>query len=371
MKRKRFTYFDGFIAILSLGIALAVLLGIWAGTWDPVDYPYYAFFGLSFPFSLFFFLILMLYWLIRKQVYILIAFCAILIYGYVPMRDSIGLWGNTGEDKKSAPEHIRMLTYNVHSFSAYGEHPSKESLSSFYALLKLIEPDVVCFQEFYTRKEGVFDTIDSLKTILKTPYVYFEPTMSAKKNLSGLAIFSKYPIQDSGLIQFEDSKGNSSIYADVLVGERALRIYNVHLQSISFNREDYDYIDQVGLDMEMAQIAPTKRILSMLKKAFQKRSRQVKVMKAHMRTSPIPFIIAGDFNDTPASYAVQQLTDSLHNAFEKKGWGLGRTYNGKFPNFQIDYIASSPELQVENYKIIKEKLSDHFPVRADFTWNEQ
>ena len=88
-------------------------------------------------------------------------------------------------------------------------------------------------------------------------------------------------------------------------------------------------------------------------------------MKNHMNNCDIPFVIAGDFNDTPASYAVTKITDSLNNAFLKKGSGLGRTYNGKFPNFQIDYIATTKNIEVVNYHIVEAKLSDHFPVRSD------
>ncbi|MNL47931.1 hypothetical protein D3C87_1707460 [compost metagenome] len=103
----------------------------------------------------------------------------------------------------------------------------------------------------------------------------------------------------------------------------------------------------------------------MLRNAFLKRSGQVDVMKAHMETCKTPYIVAGDFNDTPASYAVRQMTKSLKNAFKEQGTGFGKTYNGKFPNFQIDYIATTKSIDVLNYRIIPAKLSDHFPVRCD------
>ena len=79
----------------------------------------------------------------------------------------------------------------------------------------------------------------------------------------------------------------------------------------------------------------------MLKRAFIKRSEQVDIIKAEMDNCKTPYIIAGDFNDTPASYAVKKITKGLKNSFEEKGSGFGKTYNGKFPNFQIDYIATS------------------------------
>jgi endonuclease/exonuclease/phosphatase family metal-dependent hydrolase len=95
----------------------------------------------------------------------------------------------------------------------------------------------------------------------------------------------------------------------------------------------------------------------------------VDIMKAHMKTCQTPFLIAGDFNDTPASYAVTQLTKSLNNSFVEEGTGLGRTYNGKFPNFQIDYISATKPIKIINHRIIQARLSDHFPVRSDIRIN--
>ena len=108
----------------------------------------------------------------------------------------------------------------------------------------------------------------------------------------------------------------------------------------------------------------------MLKSAFLKRSGQVDLMKKEMASCKTPYLIAGDFNDTPASYVVTQITEGLNNAFVKKGSGMGKTYNGKFPNFQIDYILTSKNLEVLNYNITEAKLSDHFPVRSDLKFAE-
>jgi len=74
----------------------------------------------------------------------------------------------------------------------------------------------------------------------------------------------------------------------------------VHLQSIRFMPEDYQVIDNVAKAQE-TNVAAYKRILSKLKKAFLKRSEQVALVKSHASSSPYPYLIAGDFNDTPAS----------------------------------------------------------------------
>ena len=188
--------------------------------------------------------------------------------------------------------------------------------------------------------------------------------MKSQTEAIGLAIFSKYPIKNTGDITFTSEGGNESIYVDLDVNGKDLRVYNVHLQSISFGKEDYSYLEKVTKDMTVEK-GSSKRILKMLRDAFKKRSAQVDLMKEHMGTCKTPYIIAGDFNDTPASYAVTKITDTLNNAFVKKGNGLGRTYNGEFPNFQIDYIATTKDIEVTNYHIVKAKLSDHFPVRSD------
>lgn len=89
------------------------------------------------------------------------------------------------------------------------------------------------------------------------------------------------------------------------------------------------------------------------------------MMKDHMAQCPYPYIVAGDFNDTPSSYAVNQMSKGIKNAFREKGRGLGRTYNGDIPNYQIDYILVSPQFDVLNYTVIEKKLSDHYPIRSD------
>ena len=59
------------------------------------------------------------------------------------------------------------------------------------------------------------------------------------------------------------------------------------------------------------------------------------------------------------------MCKGLKNAFREKGSGLGRTYNGSFPNYQIDYIMASQQFDVTGYNITEKRLSDHYPVRSD------
>ena len=366
MNKSKYNFFDKIILLIALAFAIALLLGIVAGVSDPRKHIYIAFFGLAYPYMLVVNFIFLGYWLLRKKWIAFLFTILIIAYGYKSLKATFNFGGSEGTATK-AENSVRVMTYNVHSFKPFGENNTQAVKAKMFQVVKDENPDIICFQEFFTRPKGAFNTIDSLKRLLNISHYYFFPVLKNDYESYGLAIFSKYPIKNTGVINFDSSLSeNSSIYADVEVKGKLLRIYNVHFQSISFEKQDYEYLDQVK-EMK-TDVQPTKRILRMLKSAFLKRSAQVDIMKAEMQKCKIPYLIAGDFNDTPASYAVTQITKGLNNSFIKKGAGWGKTYNGKFPNFQIDYIATTKDLEVLNYHITQAKLSDHFPVRVDLTF---
>ncbi|WP_367865387.1 endonuclease/exonuclease/phosphatase family protein [Pedobacter sp. WC2423] len=368
-KEKKLTFFGKITLLVGIVMAFALLLGILAGNLDPREHQRIAFFGLAYPFVLLLNVLFMIWWILRGRIVFALGTAAIIAIGWHPLIATVGFVGESGDGPKSAPELVRMMTYNVHSFKPYGEASNESVKQQMLALVKEENPDIICFQEYYTRRKGTFAITDSLKHILKTSSYYFVPSSGNDYESAGLAIFSRYPIVNKGSILFSTNHGgNASIYVDVMVNKEKVRVYNVHLQSISFDKQDYNYLDKVTKKMD-TEILPAKRIASMLRTAFFKRSGQVDIMKDHMKSCTTPFLIAGDFNDTPASYAVTQLTKSLHNSFVEQGTGLGRTYNGKFPNFQIDYISATKTIKVINHRIIQARLSDHFPVRSDLRIN--
>lgn len=369
MKKSKPTFLDKLVRFLAILLALALLLGFMAGRFDPRKYQLIAFFGLAYPFILFLNIFMVLWWCIRKRWIFAGATLVLIFMGWQALTATLGISGEKGKGPKSDPKAFRMMTYNVHSFKPYGQENVESVKQQMLELIGKENPDVICFQEYFTRRKGSFDITDSLKRILNTRHFYFVPSSENSYEATGLAIFSRYPIQNKGTIAFGPNfGGNASIYIDVEVNKKKLRVYNLHLQSISFDKQDYSYIDKVKKKMD-AEIQPSKRILALLRNAFLKRSEQVDIMKEHMAKCQSSFLIAGDFNDTPASYAVTQLTKSLNNTFQEQGTGLGRTYNGKFPNFQIDYIATTKDIRVMNHLVIPAELSDHFPVRSDLILN--
>jgi len=367
--KSKYSFFDKIFLPLTVVSVICLLLGTIAGYIDPRKNFLMAYFALAYPYSLVVSFLFFIWWSLRKRWVFSIIIILVIVIGFRTFHATFGFGGIEGGAEKEVGS-IRMMTYNVHSFKLFGEDNSIPVKEKMLQVVKDQNPDVICFQEFYTRKKGKLNTIDSLKKLLKMDNYYFRPAGTENDfDAFGLAIFSKFPIKNKGEIVFESSGDNMSIFADLDIKGKTMRVFNVHFQSISFQPQDYQFIDQLT-QKTRGKLYASKRILRMLKRAFVKRSDQVDIMKKEMAKCQWPYLIAGDFNDTPASYAVNQVTKGLNNSFIKKGSGFGKTYNGKFPNFQIDYIATSKDFEILNYQITKAKLSDHFPVRTDIKFIE-
>lgn len=343
---------------------LAMLLAYLAPVTDPRTLWPIAFFGLAYPPVLVLNILFVVYWFIVRVKFAIISLLTILV-GYNILFKNIGFhFGNKNLSERSANQ-LRILTYNVHNFKKEGLNENDTTRHGILQVIKNVNPDIVGMQEFFTRKRGRYAMSDSIADLLQTKYLHFEPNMQTDIEKMGMCIFSRYPIVAKGSVAISPpGMGNQCIYVDVKTNNQIIRFYSVHLQSIRFEAEDYRYIDTITKKGK-ADIASTRRLGGKLKRAFIKRAEQVLLVKEHAAQCPYPYIISGDFNDTPTSFAVNQMGKGIKNTFREKGLGLGRTYNGDFPNYQIDYIMANNSFDVLNYKIIQQKLSDHYPVYAD------
>jgi endonuclease/exonuclease/phosphatase family metal-dependent hydrolase len=361
--KSKLNWFDKLLLFINGGLCLALLLGYLAPMVDPRTFWIFAFFGLAYPPILLANIIIIVYWLLRKSKWALLSIIGIVI-GWNVLLDNIG-FSLSGSVSVGSLNAVRMMTYNVHDFMSY---KNGQPIPVKHEILELIgkqKPDVLGMQEFYTRKRGKYAMVDSVKKAMGVKHYYFETFNANGEDAVGMAVFSKYPIIANGLVSLspETGSGNQCLYVDVKRNDKIFRVYSIHLQSINFKPEDYQYLDTVSKSGK-ADMASTKRLGGKLKRAFLKRAEQVFIVKKHAAQCPYPYIISGDFNDTPSSFAVSQMSKGLKNTFRERGTGLGRTYNGDFPNYQIDYIMASPQFNVWSYDIIQKKLSDHYPVCA-------
>ncbi|MCO4293157.1 endonuclease/exonuclease/phosphatase family protein [Solitalea sp. MAHUQ-68] len=362
LKKRSLTH--KFVVTANFVAAVFLLICYSAPFIDPVYFWPIAFFGLAYPFVLLINILFLFFWLLMWRRPAWLSFIVILI-GLPFHKNSFGL--NFPYDINKKPENaIRIMSYNTHYFRPINKKSNDDSTRhKIIEVIKNEHPDILCVQEFYSRRKGKFNIKDSILKIMGTRNVFVKRIIGDDYESTGLAIFSKYPIQSSKEIPFSGVKSdNTCVYADLEINGRIIRVFNIHLQSISFQQQDYEYYQKVRDSLSTDPVL-TRRIARMLKKAFERRSIQAKLVSEAVQGSPYPVILCGDFNDTPLSYAFHKVSEGLNSAFTQRGVGFGKTYGGAFPNFQIDFILFDNTFEAKTYKITAKKLSDHFPIRSD------
>ncbi len=261
---------------------------------------------------------------------------------------------------------IKVMSYNSMLFDLYNWSKNKQSRNIILTTLAEENPDVLCLQEFYTSEEkGDFNNIDTVTNLLSTKNSHIEYTTTLRKvDHWGIATFTKYPIVKKGKIEFDTRTNNICIYTDVLIDKDTVRIYNMHLQSISFSKANYKFIDAIQNDTTDVkdEMENSKSILRRIKRAFVKRAKQADAIALHIATCRYKIILCGDFNDTPASYVYKTIKGEMNDAFTEAGSGFEQTYAGTFPRFRIDYILYSDSFICKNYHHLPETLTDHYPI---------
>jgi len=266
---------------------------------------------------------------------------------------------------ETAEKEFSILSFNVRLFDLYDWNKGKNTSAQIFEFINNEEFDVVCFQEFYTKNNGEL-TEDSVRKILsKSYYKHIEYTIENNNYNYGIATYSRYPIVNRGVINFSNSS-NSTIYTDIKKGNDTIRIFNNHLQSIRFNKNNYSFISNSKILKDDERLKEIKDISYRLRDAFIKRASQANIISNYIESSPFPVIVCGDFNDVPVSYTYKKMKTNLNDSFIEAGRGIGTTYMGKFPSFRIDYIFHSKDVECVDFEIPDVKLSDHYPIKGKF-----
>ncbi len=179
-----------------------------------------------------------------------------------------------------------------------------------------------------------------------------------------LVLFSAYPIINSHDF-YMDGK-SYGFYVDLNIEGKTIRLFNLHLESNHFDRSDYQIFTETDASFDDKRRDHMLGLLQKLKKYSVKRSFQARTIRTEIAKSPFPVIIGGDFNDTPASFAVQYISGDMKDAFKEQGFGYSNTYNGELPPMRIDFLLFDQSFSILDYQVLEVDLSDHFPVLADF-----
>jgi len=354
------------IRLITLMVSIGLLISYTSSLVQPQTFWYLQLFGLAYPALLVATITMtLLNFLLNKK----IAFSLfVLLIGTFAHTKYFGIDFKTPDLSAYSEKEIKIMSFNVRLFDAYKfvSPELTDSRKDFMELFKTESPDILCLQEYAedkTNKELI--SPDDIKKA--GGYIDFTTTMTLerKKMFLGQAIFSKYPIIHSEIIN-DSSRTINSIFADILKGKDTIRVYNVHLESIRFQKDEYSLFDT---EVESTKTYSTriKGLVSKLKKAYPLRSAQAQKIIDHIMNSPYPVIINGDLNDPPTSYVYALFNKHFKDAFYEGSLSMTRTYAGKVPAGRIDYIFHNEYFAPVSFKTWKEKvLSDHYPVMASF-----
>lgn len=209
---------------------------------------------------------------------------------------------------------------------------------------------IKCIQEFSTNAAWAGLDVTGKLTAAGYEGYTFGAEIDDRQHNPGLAIFSTYEFVNSGVVWQDPQSLNAAIYADLKYGEKIIRVYNVHLSSMKLRNRPEGWLDKMIY------------ILEQLKTGSIKRSQQVNILVEHMKASPYPYLVCGDFNETPYSYVYSRMRRELTNAFEKRGYGFGFTLNQKPYVLRIDHQFFSEEFKLQKYSVERSMtISDHYP----------
>lgn len=343
---------------------LCLLLSYLAAHVNPQTNSYIPFFGLAYPYFLIGNFLFFIFWLVLRNKWIFLSLAVFLI-GFNHFRHffQITIWDGPKEENS---EKIKVMSYNVRLFDWYNWTENKKTRNKIFQLLKEADADIYCFQEFYNRgADKRFQTQDTMVTFLRAKNIHegFSHYIPNGEQRFGLATFSAYPIVKKELITFENDPNNCALSTDIDIKGKIIRVFNLHLSSIRFQKADYEYLgDEKNSKQWEKKKDPEQRIISRLNNAYIKRSKQVEIILSKIEQSPYPVLVCGDFNDTPVSYTYRKMTKELWDAFVESGNGTGSTYIGMFPFLRIDYILHSKELNAYQFETHSEELSDHHAI---------
>ena len=363
IKRKP-KFFGWLLRGINLGFTLGLILSYLSASVDPLNYPLLALFGLAFPLWLSVNIIFAIFWILRLRWFALVPILVIAA-GYKVIGYHMQFSTNKTTEIKGSG--IRIISYNVRTFQGTNESSQETIFDDIADWCSSRQPDIVCLQEFLARAKEVNSMTQKFMSINKMQsftYRNYFPNES-RYRIACIMTFSKFPIVKTDYLEFEGRR--FALITDLVRSMDTIRVINVHLRSNQISETDIKFMDDLA-QLE-AQQSPVKthslRIFGKITSAFKVRSHQIAILKKEIANSPHPVIVAGDFNDTPASFVAGSMRDAgLYDAFTESGRGYGNTYGGALPPIRIDYIYSDSHFKPFNYHTGYQPFSDHYPIQA-------
>lgn len=337
---KKLHIFDKIVFVFNSITAIVLLLSFILPFLPPKTFSFLSVLSLGVPLLILLNVLFFLYWLIKIKRQLLLSLFVLFI-GYV-IHGSLYKFSASNDIKIDNP--IKVMNFNVRLFNLYDWIKEKDVDIKIVNFIKSENPDILCIQDYHTNSK---DDLSFFK--------YKFEKISGNKIHNGQIILSKFPIINSGSLEFPNTN-NNAIFADVVKGKDTIRIYNIHLQSL-----------KIDTDVEKLKEEGSERLFKQVENTFKRQQFQSELFLHHKRQCPYKMIICGDFNNTAYSYVYRKIRGDLNDTFKEAGAGFGRTYDFKFFPVRIDFIFADDSFIVNKFKTYDDHLSDHYPIMTSLS----
>lgn len=331
---KNLRFFEKVVFIINSIVAFLLLLSYVLPNIPPKSFAILSVLSLGVPLLILLNVLFFVYWLFKIKKQLLLSLVVISI-GYF-LFGSLYKFSNWEEDDA---ESLSIMNYNVRLFNLYDWIPEKDIDLKLVQFVKEQSPQILCIQEYHPQ-----DHIDF------SFYKYNYQKLEGKKTKLGQAIFSQYPIINSGSVNFPNT-ANNAIFADIVKGKDTVRVYNLHLQSL-----------RIDPRVQSLTTENSEKLLNGIGKTFKLQQTQTELFLEHKKKSPYKVIISGDFNNSAFSYVYNAIKYDMKDSFKQQGNGFGRSYNFKFFPLRIDFILVDKSWTVNSFKTFDVEFSDHYPI---------
>jgi len=344
--------------VLNIIFVASLLIAYLSVSINPEDFALPAFFGLAYPYLLLINIIIAVIWAVNLRYEALISVFVIAI-GFTHFSNYIKLIKPSGAKAGT----FKVVSYNIRLFNFFEGNKEGDSEKKILALMKAQQPDILCIQELFLNGDASEKDLEIKKALGGKYYSHIKLFGRGRNKFYGIATYTRFPIVGKGDIVHPRSS-SLSIYTDIVIGNDTFRVFNNHLQSFRLQRLETSFMEELVDSEDKQTLTEIRTVSRSLTEGFKRRALQAQVVKNFINRSPHPVIVAGDFNDTPVSYAYRKIRKGLNDSFVKSGYGAGFTYHGNYPPNRIDYILYGNDLVSTNFSILRVRYSDHYPIIA-------
>lgn len=222
------------------------------------------------------------------------------------------------------PQIVRVMSYNV-----LGTNPNHLSALK---VIRNADPDILVIVEY---TQGWHQVLEILAETY--PHRVQEPRWHG----FGIAIFSKYDIEDHSVIQLAGERtDNPAIISQIWIGEDLLRVAAIH--SIS------------PVNVERMSV----------------RNQQFEELAGHLEPNGMATLLAGDLNCTTWSPFLRDLMRAAELFDSRRGFGYQASWSAlNWPlKIPIDHQLISKQVHVHSRVVLDNSGgSDHFPIYCDIS----